>query len=75
MVECEMYGSLKPDYTKNSPRLFCPMEECPYDNGMRLGWEAEGHLICKTGGFVEKSGLIPLNPKKSIESIAPENQL
>ncbi|MBI4116637.1 hypothetical protein HY449_02750 [Candidatus Pacearchaeota archaeon] len=75
MEKCEMYESLKPDYTENSKKLFCPMEVCPYNNGIPLGWEAEGHLTCKTYGIVEKKGLIPSEQKKGIETITQQNQL
>lgn len=60
MEYCEMVENKKTKvgcYSGNGAVL-CPIEKCPYDNGMKINWELEETTICLTSGFVEKSGLI-----------------
>jgi len=61
-----MYSRINMENSLKNAVSFCPLERCPYRNGIQMGWEGENYTICSTNGLVEKSGLIERIEAKKI---------
>jgi len=61
-----MYSKIKVENSLKNAVSFCPLDNCPYRNGIQMVWEGEDYTICSTNGIVEKSGLMAKMEKKKV---------